>query len=41
MNKILADDDFDKKWTAETYVKERFEKAIKQTMIRPKDKVVR
>lgn len=41
MNKILADGGSDKKWTAESYVKEQFEKAIKETMLRPEDKVVK
>lgn len=41
MNKILADGGSDKKWTAETYVKEQFEKAIKETMLRPEDKVIK
>ena len=41
MNKILADGGSDKKWTAEEYVKEQFNKAIKETMLRPEDKVVK
>ena len=41
MNKILADGGSDKKWTADTYVKDQFEKAIKETMLRPEDKVVK
>lgn len=41
MNKILADSGFDKKWTAETYVQDQFEKAMKETMLRPDDKVVK
>ena len=41
MNKILADGGSDKKWTAEEYVKEQFNKAIKKTMLRPEDKVVK
>lgn len=41
MNKILADGGSDKKWTAETYVKDQFDKAIKETMLRPEDKVVK
>ena len=41
MNKILADGGVEKKWTAETYVREQFEKAIKETMLRPEDKVVK
>ena len=41
MNKILAEGGSDKKWTAEEYVKEQFNKAIKETMLRPEDKVVK
>ncbi len=41
MNKILADGGSDKKWTADTYVRDQFEKAIKETMLRPEDKVVK
>lgn len=41
MNKILADAGSDKKWTADEYVKDRFEKAIQNTMLRPEDKVVK
>lgn len=41
MNKILEEGGSDKKWTAETYVQEQFNKAIKQTMLRPEDKVVK
>lgn len=41
MNKILADSGVDKKWTAETYVKDQFNKAIEQTMLRAEDKVVK
>ena len=41
MNKILADGGSDKKWTADTYVKDQFEKAIKETMLRPEDKVIK
>ena len=41
MNKILADGGSDKKWTAETYVKDQFEKAMKETMLRAEDKVVK
>ena len=41
MNKILAEGGSDKKWTADTYVREQFEKAIKETMLRPEDKVVK
>ena len=41
MNKILADGGSEKKWTAETYVKDQFEKAMKETMLRAEDKVVK
>ena len=41
MNKILEDGGSDKKWTAETYVRYQFEKAIKNTMLRQEDKVVK
>lgn len=41
MNKILADGGSDKKWTAEEYVKEQFNKAMGQTMLRAEDKVVK
>jgi len=41
MNKILAEAGADKKWTADTYVREQFEKAMNETMLRPEDKVVK
>jgi len=41
INKILADGGSEKKWTAETYVRDQFEKAMKETMLRPEDKVVK
>ena len=41
INKILADGGSDKKWTAEDYVRDQFDKAMKETMLRPEDKVVR
>ena len=41
MNKILADGGSDKKWTAEDYVKDQFDKAMKETMLRAEDKVVK
>ena len=41
MNKILADGGSDKKWTAEDYVRDQFEKAMKETMLRAEDKVVK
>lgn len=41
MNKILAEGGSDKKWTAEDYVREQFEKAVNETMLRAEDKVVK
>ena len=41
MNKILADGGADKKWTAEDYVTDQFNKMIKETMLRAEDKVVK
>lgn len=41
INKILADSGTDKKWTAEEYVRDQFEKAMKETMLRAEDKVVK
>ena len=41
MNKILADGGSDKKWNAQDYVREQFEKAMKETMLRQEDKVVK
>ena len=41
INKILKDGGSDKKWTAEEYVKDQFNKAINETMLRPEDKVVK
>ena len=41
MNKILADGGVDKKWTPEAYVQDQFDKAMKETMLRPEDKVVK
>lgn len=41
MNKILADGGSDKKWAADEYVRDQFEKAIKETMLRTDDKVVK
>lgn len=41
MNKTIADSGFDKKWTAEEYVKDQFNKMIKETMLRAEDKVVK
>lgn len=39
MNKILEESGSTKKWTPEEYVKEQFEKAIKEDILRPDDKV--
>lgn len=41
MNKILAEGGAKKKWTPEEFVKDRFNKAIKNTMLRPGDEAVR
>ena len=41
MNKILEDGGSDKKWTAEDYVRDKFEKAMQNVMLRPEDKVVK
>ena len=41
MNKILADSGVDKKWNAVDYVTDQYNKAIKETMLRPEDKVVK
>ena len=41
MNKILAEGGSEKKWTPEDYVRDQFEKAMKETMLRPEDKVVK
>lgn len=41
MNKILSDSGSDKKWTGEEYVRDQFEKAMKETMLRAEDKVVK
>ena len=41
INKILVDGGSDKKWTAEEYVRDQFEKAMKETMLRAEDKVVK
>lgn len=39
INKVLVEGGSDKKWTATEYVKDQFERAIKETMLRPEDKV--
>ena len=41
MNKILAEGGAEKKWTAEEYVQDQFDKAMKETMLRPGDPVVK
>lgn len=41
MNKILAEGGSDKKWTGVDYVRDQFEKAMKETMLRAEDKVVK
>jgi len=41
MNKILVEGGLDKKWTAESYVRDQFDKAMKETMLRAEDKVVK
>lgn len=41
MNKILENGGSDKKWTAEDYVRDQFEKAMQNVMLRPEDKVVK
>lgn len=41
INKILKDGGSDKKWTAEEYVKDQFNKAMEETMLRPGDEVVK
>ena len=40
-NKILDDGGSDKKWTAENYVKDQFDKATKENMLRAEDKVIK
>ena len=41
INKIIADTGSDKKWTAEEYVKDQFNKAMQETLLRAEDKVVK
>lgn len=41
MSKILAEGGSDKKRTAEDYVQDQFDKAMKETMLRAEDKVVK
>ena len=40
-NRDLAEAGSDKKWTAEEWVRTQFEKAMKETMLRAEDKVVK
>ncbi len=39
INRILADGGSDKKWTAEEYVKDQFERAIQKPLLRPGDPI--
>ena len=41
MNRILADGGVSEKLTAETYVRKEFDKAMKETMLRAEDKVIK
>ena len=41
MNKILVEGGLDKEWTAESYVRDQFDKAMKETVLRAEDKVVK
>ena len=41
MNKILADGGVSEKLTAEKYVRDQFEKAMQETMLRAEDRVVK
>jgi len=41
INKILKDGGSEKQWKAEEYVRDQFEKAMKEQMLRPEDKVVK
>lgn len=41
MNKILEENGMEKKKTSEQYVREQFEKAMKENMLRAEDKVVK
>lgn len=41
MNKILADSGSKKRWNADEYVRDQFEKAMNETMLRTDDKVVK
>lgn len=41
MNKILADGGSKKRWNADEYVRDQFEKAVNETMLRTDDKVVK
>ena len=41
INKILGESGSDKKWEPNEYVRDQFERAIKASILRPDDKVVR
>lgn len=41
INKILEESGSDKKWEPNEYVRDQFERAIKASILRPDDKVVR
>ena len=41
MNKILEEGGSSKQWVAEEYVRDQFEKAMKKTLLRAEDKVVK
>lgn len=41
INKIIKDSGSEKKWTAEEYVRNQFEKAMSETVLRAEDKVVK
>lgn len=41
INKILQDSGAEKQWSAEEYVRDQFEKAMKSNMLRAEDKVVK
>lgn len=41
MNRILEDSGSNVRWTAEKYVRDQFEKAMKEAMLRAEDKAVK
>ena len=41
MNMILKEGGSDKRWIAEEYVKDQFDKTMKNTLLRAEDKVVK